>query len=195
MTRRNALDRLRHNPQDPIVSIPQAQVRKRTNRSWDKLHRGSSYFIPVFLSEQAMELRASILALAQRHVTNTSTVAAALIDYSLTHVGQGRLVIEAHPNARRRKMSLTWEEFAGQPQNIPQPAKRIVKDGKKNIYLNYRWGRETDAQIKGLAGEFLSPGEVVVFLLDYALAAHQSGRLILREESVPAIQRLKPDWS
>jgi hypothetical protein len=193
MARRNALDRLRNSAQDPISSIPLAQRRKRFNRSWDQAHRGITYFVPAFLNEQAKNVRAAILALAQNHITNTSNVAAALIAFSLTHVRQGKLVVEAHPNANRRKMELIWEEGEGWPQKIPQPVKRLVKkDETKNIYLNYRWGRDVDAQIRALAEESVSTGEVVVFLLNYALAAYQSGRLILRDRAVVETQKGGP---
>ena len=50
--------------------------------------------------------------------------------------------------------------------------------------MNYRWGRDVDTQIKGLAGDAISPGEVVVFLLNYALAAYKRGHLMLKEETV-----------
>lgn len=184
MTRRNALDRLRNHPQDPISSIPLAERRKRSNRSWDQAHRGISYFIPTSLNEQAKDIRAAILALAQNYITNTSSIAAALITFSLTHVRQGKLVIEARPKANRRKMALIWEEVNGRPQKIPQPIKRVVKDKTKDMYLNYRWDEDVDTQIKSLAGDAISPGEVVVFLLNYALAAYKRGRLMLREKAV-----------
>jgi hypothetical protein len=194
MTRRNALDRLRQNAQDPISAIPLAQRRKRSNRSWDQIHRGASYFIPASLSEQAKELRASILALAQHHATSTSAVAAALIAFSLAHVHQGKLVLDARPNAHRRKMTLTWAEANGQPQNIPQPASRTIKNGTKYLYLNYRWDRDVDMEIKALSGQAISQGETIVFLLSYALAAHRSGRLILKEEPVVITQNVQPAW-
>jgi hypothetical protein len=194
MTRRNALDRLRNQAQDPISSIPLAQERKRSNRSWDHVHRGITYFVPIFLNEPAKEMRASILALAQKHMTNTSTVAAALMSFSLTHVQRGKLAIEARPHASRRKMALTWEEADGPPQKIPGPLQRNGKEKAKNVYLNYRWDRELDAQVKALAGEELSPGEIVVFLLNYALAAHESGHLMLKEEPRILSQKVTPTW-
>jgi hypothetical protein len=190
MTRRNALDRLRNQPQDPISSIPLAQERKRSNRSWDRVHRGTSYFIPTLLNEQAKDVRTSILALAQQHMTNTSNVAEALISFSLTHVRQGKLVVDARPNASGRKMVLTWAEGNGPAHRIPQPIRRSSKDKTKNIYLNYRWGRDLDREIKTLAGEAVSVGEAVVFLLHYALEAHKSGRLLLKEEPVVKTQRV-----
>jgi hypothetical protein len=127
-------------------------------------------------------------------MTNTSAVAAALMSFSLTHVHQGKLAIEARPDARRRTMALTWEEGEGPPQKITRPINRGGRDKTKNVYLNYRWGRELDAQVKALAGEELSPGEIVVFLLDYALAAHESGRLLLKEEAVVLAQKVTPIW-
>jgi hypothetical protein len=48
-----------------------------------------------------------------------------------------------------------------------------------------------DAEIKTLAGDALSPGEVVVFLLSYALEAHKSGRLLLKSEPVAMTQRVR----
>ena len=194
MTRRNALDRLRNNPQDPISFIPLAQRRKRSNRSWDQVHRGISYFIPTSLNEQAKDIRADILALAQNHITNTSNIAAALIAFSLTHVRQGKLVVEARTNANRRKMALIWEEMNERPQKIPQPLKRVVKDKTKDMYLNYRWGRDMDTEIKSLAGDAISPGEVVVFLLNYALAAYKGGRLMLKEDVAVLTKKVTPTW-
>jgi hypothetical protein len=193
MTRRNALDRLRTQALDPLASIPLARERTRSNRSWDHVHRGITYFVPVFLNAPAKEMRASILALAQKHMTNTSSVAAALLSFSLTHIGQGKLAIEARPDASRRKMALTWEEIDGVPQKIPGPVKRGGRDKAKHVYLNYRWGSELDAQVRALAGDELAPGEVVVFLLNYALAAHESGRLMLKAEAVLS-PKVTPTW-
>ncbi len=192
MTRRNAFDH--HDAQDPIASIPLAQGHKREDRSWDRAHHGISYFIPASLNEQAKDIRASILALAQKHMTNTTSVASALISFSLAQVRQGKLAIEARPNASRRKMTLTWVESGEWPQEIPQPAMRAKKDQVKDVYLNYRWGRDVDTQIRSLAGEFISVGEVVVFLLSYAFAAHQSGRLRLKEEAVVVSQKVSSTW-
>jgi hypothetical protein len=184
MTRRNALDRLRSHPQDPISSIPLARKRKRSNRSWDQAHRGISYFIPTSLNVQAKDIRGAILALAQTHITNTSNIAAALMAFSLLHVSQGKLAVEPRPNANRRTMTLTWEEVRERPQKISPPIKRVAKDKTKDMYLNYRWGKEVDTQIKSLAGDAISPGEVVVFLLNYALTAYKRGRLSLHDEAV-----------
>jgi len=195
MTRRNALDRLRNNPQEPISTIPLAQGHMRDNRAWDRAHPVITYFIPALLHEQAKDTRAAILALSQKHMTTISSVATALISFSLAHIRQGTLKFEARPDAHRRKMTLTWHEAKdGWPQEIPQLVKRHKKDNVKDVYLGYRWGRDVNAQIKALAGDSISDGEVVVFLLNYALSAHKNGRLRLKEEAVVISQKVSSTW-
>jgi hypothetical protein len=195
MPRRNAFDRLRKDPQQPISTIPRAQDKKRDNRSWDQAHPVISYFIPVPLHEQAKDIRAVILALSQKHMTTISSVAIAFISFSLAHVRQGKLRIETRPNVARRKLTLTWEEVEdGQPQEIPQTSKQEKKNKAKNLYLGFRWGRDVDAQIKALAGESISPGEIVVFLLTYGINAHKTGRLRLKEETVVVAQKVSATW-
>ena len=194
MPRRNAFDRLRQEPQQPISTIPRAQEKKRENRAWDKRHRGSSYFIPSHLQVQAKDMRAAVLALSQKHMTNTSSVASALMKYSLEHVRLGRLNFGTRPDAERTKMTLTWEAIRdGLPQEIPQPKKLMTKS-EKELYINYRWGRDVDMQIKALAGTSLAPGELVVFLLHYALAAYRNGTMRLKEETVVVSQKVSSTW-
>ena len=180
-------------PVAPIDTIPLAQGHKRDNRAWDRAHRGMSYRVPQSLYIQAKDIRATILSLAQQHMTSASSVAAALIGFSLAHVRQGKLAIEARPNANRRKMTLTWSEADEWPQEIPQP-KSVIKMASTEIVLTYRWGRDVDTQIKALAGDSISAGEVVVFLLNYALGAHRSGRLRLKEEAVVVSQKVSATW-
>ena len=194
MTRRNALDRLRKDPQQPITTIPLAKAQTRDNRSWDRKHPVISYFIPASLDVQAKDIRASILALSQKHMTTISSVATALIGYSLAHVRQGKLIIAARPNAKRPKMTLTWEETDEWPQEIPQTAKLTKKDKAKNIDLGYRWGRDVDVQIKALAGDSISVGEMVVFLLTYAMEAHKQGQMRLKEETIVVSQKVSATW-
>lgn len=126
-------------------------------------------------------------------MTTITSVATALISFSLTKVRQGKLKIDAHPNANRRKMALVWEEVEEWPQEIPQPESHTRKQ-IKDVYLGYRWGRDVDAQIKSIAGKTISPGEVVVFLLDYALTAYKSGRLRFKEEAVVVTQKVSSSW-
>jgi hypothetical protein len=114
------------------------------------------------------------------------------MSFSLAKVRQGKLKIDARPSTNRRKMALVWEEAEEWPQEIPQSSPRTGK--RASVYLNYRWGRDVDAQIKSIADKTISPGEVVVFLLDYALAAYKSGRLRFKEEAIVVTQKVSPTW-
>jgi len=195
MPRRNAFDRLRKDPQQPISTIPRAQEKRRENRTWDQAHPVITYFIPFPLNEQAKDIRAAILALSQKHMTTISSVANAFINFSLAHIRQGKLRIETRPDVARRKLTLTWEEVEdGWPQEIPQPLRHDKKSKTKHLYLGFRWGRDVDAQIKALAGESISPGEIVVFLLSYAINAHKKGRMRLKEETVVVAQKVSATW-
>ena len=193
MSRQDAFAHLKKNPQEPVNIIPQARTQKRDNRAWDRAHRGMSYRIPSSLHVQAKDIRATILGLAHQHMTSTSSVANALMGFSLAHVRQGKLVIEARPNANRRKMTLTWAESSEWPQEI-QPAKHTIKMGNSEIVLTYRWGKDVGMQIKALAGTEVSVGEVVVFLLSYAVEAHKQGHLRLKEEAFVVSQKVSPTW-
>ena len=193
MSRQDAFAHLKKDAQEPVNIIPQARTQKRDNRAWDRAHRGMSYRIPSSLHVQAKDIRAIILGLAHQHMTSTSSVANALIGFSLAHVRQGKLVIEARPNANRRKMILTWAESSEWPLEI-QPAKRTVKMGNSEIVLTYRWGKDVGMQIKALAGTEVSVGEVVVFLLSYAVEAHKQGHLRLKEEAFVVSQKVSPTW-
>jgi len=194
MSRQNAFSHLKQGAQDPVNIIPLARKHKRDNRAWDRAHRVYSYFIPLTLHEKAKDVRAYILGLAHQHMTSTSSVANALIGFSLAHVRQGKLIIEARPNAHRRKMILTWTEADEWPQEIPAQTKRINNTKVKDIFLGYRWSKDVDSQIKALAGIEISVGEVVVFLLSYAIEAHKQGRLRLKEEAVVVSQKVSPTW-
>jgi hypothetical protein len=91
-------------------------------------------------------------------------------------------------------MSLTWEEAKDSlPQEVPQPKNPTTK-GEKELYINYRWGRDMDIQIKALAGTSIAPGEIVVFLLHYALAAYRNGSMRLKEETVVVSQKVRSTW-
>jgi hypothetical protein len=91
-------------------------------------------------------------------------------------------------------MSLVWAEVENSlPQDIPQPKKLMTKS-QKDLYINYRWGRDVDLQIKALAGTAIAPGEIVVFLLQYALAAYRNGTMRLKEETVVVSQKVSSTW-
>jgi hypothetical protein len=193
MSRQDAFAHLKKDAQEPVKLIPLAQQQKRDNRAWDRAHRGMSYRIPFPLHEQAKDIRATILGLAHQHMTSTSSVANALMGFSLAQVRQGKLAIEARPNANRKKMTLTWTEADEWPQEI-QPARHVIKTAEADVVLTYRWGNDVGAQIKALAGVEISVGEVVVFLLHYAIEAHKQGHLRLKEEAFVVSQKVSPSW-
>lgn len=193
MTRQDAFAQLKKEAQEPIALIPLAQGTRRANRDWDRAHPVIAYRISAELHDHAREIRSAILGLAHQHMTSISNVGSALAGYSLAHVRQGKLVIFPRPNASRRKMTLFWEEANDWPKEIPIGTRTSGKK-TKDLFLGFRWERDVDQQIKALAGREISSGEVVVFLLKYALDAYRSGRLRLKEEAVVVSQKVTATW-
>lgn len=193
MPRQDPFARFRDNPQDTVSAIPQARAQKR-NRFWDQNHPVITYYVPDPLYNKGREIRSAILGLSHKYGTNISCVASALVSYSLAMAEQGRLKVEARPDAVRCKMALTWEEVNDRPQEIPEPQKRASSGKDIHLYLAYRWSPEVDSQIRTLAGDVLAVGEMVVFLLNYALEAFRQGRLHFREEAVVMSQKVSPKW-
>lgn len=190
MTRRSAF--ARPQAQEPVEQIPTAQ-KKRRAREWDKSHPTISYFIPAPLHGQAKDVRAEILGLAQKHMTTITSVAAALMEYALAQVRIGKLNLETRPDAMRRRIALTWEDANEKGQEIPRPVRRQKKD--EDLYLGYRWSKDTHKQIESLSNSgTIVPGEVVVFLLRCALDAYKSGRLQLTEKPIVMRQEARPSW-
>lgn len=194
MPRQDPLARLRITPKDPVETIPRAAERQRKTRTWEKRNPSKTYYIPESLHEKARSVRAEILGLAQMHMATTSNVASALVGYSLAQVRQGKLEIEALPDPTRRKMALTWEETDGDAsRDIQRAALKVRKKSNNPLYLNYRWSKDLDQQIRAFA-EAISVGELMLFFLEYALEAYKAGRLRLKEETITIAHKVSPSW-
>ena len=196
--RQDPFARLRDNPQEPLDLIPRVKPKARRSRAWDKQHPVISYFIPEPLHVQAKDVRADILGLAHQHMTTITSVANALVGFSISHVRQGKLSISAVPDSTRRKMRLSWEESKDNTVRkieIPRPklSEQTALKKTKSLYLGYRWGIDLDKQIRALA-EGISVGEVVLFLLNYGLDAYKDGRLKFKEETITVAQKVSPSW-
>ena len=167
---------------EPLTTIPLTAKKQRADhRAWEKSHPSNSYYIPEHLLEEAKNIRDEIKAIASENMANTTNVAEALMEHALKNVRKGELEISAQPNPMRRKMTVTLVEADGWPKSIAEKIPHSTKAHKKMnrlvAYLNYRWGKAMDRQIEVLAGTALSKGEVVVFLLHYALTAYNKGRI------------------
>jgi hypothetical protein len=188
-------------PVDVAHLIPTAkqarESRTTRTRSWEARNPSSSYRIPSDLLLRAKDLRAFILAKAEKHMTNTSVIANAMLVYSLACIRKGTLTLAPRPKPERRKLVLNLVETNGWPQ---EPTRSTGKRSKKErkpepgLVLTYRWNADVKRQVKALAGEAISEGEVVVFLLHHALTSIESGQLKFQEQAITATQKVSPTW-
>jgi len=168
--------------------IPLAQPRRR-KREWERAHRGKTYRVPGSLVERAKAVRKVILALAQKHMTTTSDVAEALLAYAIGQAKAGSLSLQfSPPSSGRRKMSVQVVDGSGWPEVVD--IKTVLRSKRSDLRLTYRLSDEMDREIHRLAGGSALHGEVLVVLLEAAVAALQSGRIGLRAEPEVVRQRV-----
>ena len=182
-------------PREPLTTIPLTAKKERADhRAWEKKHPNSSYYIPDHQLEEAKNIRGEINAIASENMANTTNVAKAFIEYALKHIRKGELSISAQPNPARRKMTVELVDADEWPkpksEKVLPPAKTHKKMNLSTTYLNYRWGADIDRQVEALCGDALSKGEVVVFLLHYALSAYRKGRVKFVAHPVLVKQRV-----
>jgi len=205
MTRQNALPTPSTGLIQPVevISLITAkqdkESRSKRDRTWEKSNPANSYRIPADLRIQAKDISANLVSIAAEYLTTISSVAAALMAFSLSHLRSGKLEIEVRPKAERRTLTLDWTELKdGWPQEI-KPIKKKTKNTvlvkERHVFLGYRWGADLDKQINALVKQTGVPGgEVVVFLLMYAIKKYQEGQLSLIPKTVTVTNQVNPTW-
>lgn len=185
-----------------LFPVQTAMEHKRTkakrSRDWEKQNRAVGYLIPQELHLKARDISEKLLPLAAERLTTVSSVAAAFMQFSLSHVHEQKLTLQGRPNPEHRKMTLHWREVEkGWPKEI-KPLKRKAKNEltkPKRMHLAHRWGADIDREVCALSENTgVSRGEVVVYLLGYALEAYLIGKLTLESESVEVANRVIPSW-
>jgi len=185
-------------PTDTVAMIPVAKNKQK--RDWEKSNRARAYYIPRHLEEQALIIRDEIAGIAdglsQFSVWATTTdVAVAFMERAIFKVEKGVIVLDARPDAGRKKAGLICVDVEG--ESVPQKIVRKEKEDEKKqyIYLAYRWSDELDRKIKGLAKRHrIAIGEVVVTLLSLALEAYKNGDLNLIPQPITIRQTVAGVW-
>lgn len=189
-------------PVDPLTLFQTAQEAKESRakrvRKWEKANPAIRYRIPVELHIRARQLSAILEAISKEYMTTVSSVSTAFVEYSLSHVLAGDLILEGRPKPEHRKMTLQWNESrSGWPQEIKAIRKKKdnVMDKQKPVFLGYRWGGTVNEQIRGIMNQTgILSGEVVVRLLEYAITAYREGRLHLSSKAIVIANKVTPSW-
>jgi len=185
-----------------LFQVKTAMEHKRTKskrtRNWEKQNRAIGYLVPKELHLKARDISETLLPIAAERLTTVSSVATAFMQFALLHVHAQKLTLRAMPNAEHRTMTLHWREIEKGWAKEIKPLKRKqenVLTKPKPMHLAHRWGADIDREIRALSkNSGAARGEVVVFLLGYALDAYKSGSLILESESIEVANRVTPSW-
>lgn len=147
-------------------------------REWEKSHKPKHYRgVPADIRQQVKEIADSLNVPADE-------VARAFIEYSLTCLKRGTLVLSGMPSQRRMRMTLYasgagWAENGWKPE---PPQKRSVKK-KDDAALwreiaHYRIPDELHEQIKQAADDVYPIGEVAAVLLKNGIESYRNGSLV-----------------
>ena len=110
MTRQNALPTPSTGLIQPVEVISlitarqEKESRSKRDRTWEKSNPANSYRIPADLRIQAKDISANLVSIAAEYLTTISSVAAALMAFSLSHLRSGKLEIEVRPKAERKEI-------------------------------------------------------------------------------------------
>ena len=204
--RQDPLKRLREKPEEPIDFIPPAEDPKKTERrkarqewkaNWDRANSVSAFYIPDFLHEKAKDVHAQILRLANDKLASTGSVSYALISYALAMVREGKLTIDANIDAKRTKMTVTWKAVSpGWEKRQSIPKKTSTRQKSNSLRLAYRWReKDVEKQIKAIANNLeTTPGEVLVYLLDFGVNAYEEGAVALHTTPIEMRQQASATW-
>lgn len=185
-----------------LFQVKTAMEYKRTKskrtRNWEKQNCAIGYLVPKELHLKAKDISETLLPIAAERLTTVSNVAGAFMQFALSHVHAQKLTLRGMPNAERRTMTLHWREIEKGWVKEIKPLKHKpenVLTKPKPMHLAHRWGADIDKEVRVLSkNSGVSRGEVVVFLLGYALDAYKSGNLILESESIEVANRVTPSW-
>ena len=214
--RRNPFNRTDLEGKSPLDLIPTAKKVVRP-RIWEKKNKAYSCRIPIRLTEEAIEVRENILSIAtydesghlRMDQTTVDDIAKNLIAYALLKAQEENLTFAP---TRQGKMKLQWEEAEQgweSPIALKKVEKKKKKDQPKQIFLAYRWLPEHHTEIEALAGATsdvryrddgskvnnphrfsVSPGEVVVRLLQRAITAYKERTLVLLSKPKTVAQKV-----
>jgi hypothetical protein len=155
-------------------------MKRQSQKNWDQRNPSTSYRISRESRGRAREINTLMNPICAEKQASHSQIAEVCFQYAIAHYRDGSLVIETS-SRRPQKVNLTWEEVEnGIPREIKPVSMKAVPapfatDGPQ--YLAYRLQKETRDQIRKIALELSSTnGEVVLPLLEYALAAYRAGK-------------------
>jgi hypothetical protein len=164
---------------------------KKRNRGWEKEHHTHSYRgIPQGIHEQ-------VFALADRLQVTMDEIVEVFVQYGLSCLDQGILIISPRPKAQRMTLfplpkgwgdQAGWSEADGwdpKSQELP-PAPRKTSRTKPSSWervVTYRLSDDGDNSIRHIATQHTLPvGEIVTLFLKHGLESYKSGRLKLNPQ-------------
>jgi hypothetical protein len=201
--RRNAFASLQDPDEDPIDPsatttpqnvrsnsaldfIPSAVVKKKRDRTWEKVHQEE---VATFRGITP-EVRQSLMTLADTLDVAVDEVARVFLEYGISNYQSGQIQLSPSPKAQRMTLfsqgvksngeKSGWlKEEVTRPRK-PDKRKKTVEPKPWEYRVSYRLPPSLKENVKAIAERHSVPiGEVVLYFFKFSLNAYQLGSLIL----------------
>jgi len=184
-------------PRDTVSLLPPRAVKEKKRRIYST--RTVSFYLHPRLAERSAQLRATLYQIAERESVIMDQIKFAFVDYGRHCYWRGEIPLVTRPNPSGRKLTVQWEESGAWKREIGN-IKRPVPDPVKG-HPSFSFRGVTDAQalemkkgVNAIADKHaVTPGEVVLLLLEYAVQQYIEGRVSLKK-SLPAVENKVDGW-
>jgi hypothetical protein len=164
----------------------------KRKRDWENQRPVASYRIPAPLIATAKEAQEKILSRAENNESGRSRsglsadiIANAILRWSIDRVNENPKILPQSLNPRAKTgmtaYAAEWDDWDGTPPVYPTPRRRNKKKQSARFVIAYRLHATIKSEIKRIAEDRGLPvGEVFLFLIQFGLAGHDSGRFCIK---------------
>lgn len=135
------------------------------------------------LAARGEKLRAALKRIAEIESASMAEISQALIEYTAHCYDRGEIQLQSRPNPEARKMVFGWNESQAWERDLSLARAAASKPGEKKWALSFRWEDDRCLQLITKIAErhAVTPGEVLLVLLEHAIERYQQGRVSLKK--------------
>lgn len=187
-------------PHDTVSLLPPRTTKVKKQRVYKT--RTVSFYLHPRLAERSSNVRAMIEEIAERESVSMDQTKFTFVDYGRHCYEQDEIHLVTRPNPSVRKLTVEWEEsdvWKREIGNKKKPAAPPNHPAKGHPSFSFRG--ETNEQslemkkvVKMIADKHaVTPGEVVLVLLEHAVNRYSDGRLSLKK-SQSSVENKVDGW-
>jgi hypothetical protein len=187
-------------PRDTLSLLPPRTAKEKKRRIYKT--RTVSFYLHPRLAERSAQIRAMLDQIAEREVVSMDQIKFSFVDYGRHCYWRGEIPLVIRPNPNVRKLTVQWEETDAWKREIGNRKRTAPVSVPIKGHPSFSFRGMTDAQsaemkreVKVIADKHaVTPGEVVLVLLEYAAHQYIDGKMSLKK-SLPAVENKVDGWN